>query len=186
MTPDLLNQQRLAWRKALLGARKTMPPAVRAQADATLDQQLRAALDSIAGGVLAFYWPIQAEFDPRPAITAWLAGNSARQAALPVVMGKQQPLQFRAWSSATVMQPAGFGTSVPSTGEWLVPTVLLIPLVGFDDQGYRLGYGGGFYDRTLAALMSRPRTIGIGYAAGRLDSIHPQPHDFKLDALLTG
>lgn len=108
------------------------------------------------------------------------------RAVLPVVIAKHQPLRFRAWQPDTVMQPAGFGTSVPSSGEWLVPTVLLIPLVGFDEAGYRLGYGGGYYDRTLAALQPAPRTIGIGYAAGRLETIYPQAYDLKLDALLTG
>ncbi len=103
---------------------------------------------------------------------------------LPVVIGKDQPLRFRAWQPDTVMQAAGFGTSVPSAGEWLTPTVLLIPLVGFDEAGYRLGYGGGYYDRTLAALQPKPRTIGIGYAAGKLATIHPQPYDGKLDSIV--
>ena len=83
------------------------------------------------------------------------------------------------------MQAAGFGTSVPSAGECLIPTVLLIRLVGFDDAGYRLGDGGGYYDRTLASLQTTPYTIGIGYASGRLASIHPQAYDLKLDALIT-
>ena len=185
MTPDQLAQQRLEWRKALLSARKSMAAGTRSTADAALDATLRAALSGISGGVLAFYWPIQSEFDARPAVTAWLAQGGQRQAALPVVTAKQQPLKFRAWTPGTVMQAAGFGTSVPSTGEWLVPTVLLIPLVGCDDAGYRLGYGGGFYDRTLAALHPKPRSIGIGYASGRLATIHPQAYDLKLDAVLT-
>ena len=185
MTPDLLAQQRLEWRKTLLAARKSMPAAARVTADTALDAKLRAALSGISGGVLAFYWPIQSEFDARPAVTAWLAQGGARQAALPVVTAKQQPLKFRAWTPSTVMQAAGFGTSVPSAGEWLVPTVLLIPLVGFDEAGYRLGYGGGFYDRTLAALYPQPRSIGIGYASGSLATIHPQTYDLKLDAILT-
>ena len=208
MTPDALSQQRQVWRKTLLGTRRAMPPEVRAAADARLHAALRNTLDTIASGVLAFYWPIQAEFDARPAVTAWLtqAGGSARRVVLPVVVAKDQPLRFRAWTPATPMQAAGFGTSVPSAGEWLIPTVLLIPLVGFDDAGYRLGYGGGYYDRTLASLQTKPRTIetnprtietnprtietkphtiGIGYASGRLASIHPQAYDLKLDALIT-
>ncbi len=193
MTPDALSQQRQVWRKTLLGTRRAMPPEVRAAADARLHAALRNTLDTIASGVLAFYWPIQAEFDARPAVTAWLTqAGGARRVVLPVVVAKDQPLRFRAWTPATPMQAAGFGTSVPSAGEWLIPTVLLIPLVGFDDAGYRLGYGGGYYDRTLASLQTKPRTIetkprtiGIGYASGRLASIHPQPYDLKLDALIT-
>ena len=189
MTPDTLTQQRQEWRKERIATRKSMPADARAAADAALDTQLRDCLNGLASGVLAFYWPIQAEFDVRPAVTDWLAGSDQsgceRQAVLPVVMAKDQPLRFRAWEPDTVMQPAGFGTSVPSTGEWLTPTVLLMPLVGFDGAGYRLGYGGGYYDRTLAVLQPVPRTIGIGYAAGRLATIHPQAYDLKLDALIT-
>ena len=189
MTPDTLAHQRQEWRKERIATRKSMPADVRTAADAALNAQLRACLNDMAGGVLAFYWPIQAEFDARPAVTEWLAGSgqsgNERRAVLPVVIGKAQPLRFRAWRPDTVMQPAGFGTSVPSTGQWLTPTVLLIPLVGFDDAGYRLGYGGGYYDRTLGALQPRPRSIGIGYASGRLATIHPQSYDLKLDSLLT-
>ena len=189
MTPESLKLQRQTWRKALLGARQAMPPVVRAAAGAALDARLRTCLNGIAGGVLAFYWPIQAEFDARPAVADWLAGGNERsgdrRAVLPVVIAKDQPLRFRAWNPDTVMRAAGFGTSVPSAEEWLVPTVLLIPLVGFDDADYRLGYGGGYYDRTLAELLPAPRTIGIGYAAGRLDTIYPQSYDLKLDTLLT-
>ena len=185
-TAAALAAQRQIWRKARIDARKTMAPELRAAADAALDAQLRAALASIDQGVLGFYWPIQAEFDARPAVSAWLAGAGRRRAALPVVMARHQALQFRTWTSDTQMQPAGFGTLVPSTGEWLVPTVLLIPLVGFDDAGYRLGYGGGYYDRTLAALDPAPRTIGIGYAAGRLATIDPQSYDLRLDSLICG
>ena len=190
MDENTLIITRREWRKQILQQRRDMPAVERARADAALDAQLRAALGAISDGVLAFYWPIQAEFDARPALAAWLAentqghGSATRRAVLPVVIGRNQPLRFRQWNTTTVMQPAGFGTSVPSTGEWLPPTVLLIPLVGFDAAGYRLGYGGGYYDRTLPTLTPRPQTIGIGYAAGWLATIHPQPHDCKLDAIL--
>lgn len=184
MQADTLAATRQEWRKSILQQRRGMAPETRARADAALDAQLRAALSSLDHDTLAFYWPIQAEFDARPAVTAWLSAGAGRRTVLPVVTAKHQPLRFRAWNTATVMQPAGFGTSVPSTGEWLTPTVLLIPLVGFDEAGYRLGYGGGYYDRTLAILTPRPHTIGIGYASGWLATIDPQPYDFKLDTIL--
>jgi 5,10-methenyltetrahydrofolate synthetase len=103
-----------------------------------------------------------------------------------VVVKRHAPLRFRAWTPGTPMQPAGFGTSVPAEGDWLEPTHLLVPLVGFDAAGYRLGYGGGYYDRTIASLDRRPGTIGIGFDACRLDSIHPQHYDLKLDHLIIG
>jgi 5-formyltetrahydrofolate cyclo-ligase len=192
MHADSLLKTRQEWRKSFLQLRREMPPEARTRADAALDAQLRAALAQFAAATLAFYWPIQAEFDARPAVTAWLGeaayqnggDGASRRAVLPVVTRRNQPLRFRAWNPATVMQAAGFGTSVPSDGEWLTPTVLVIPLVGFDEAGYRLGYGGGYYDRTLALIAPRPQTIGIGYASGRLATIYPQAHDFKLDAVL--
>lgn len=184
MQADTLTATRQEWRKQLLQRRRDMPPAERAHADAVLDAQLRAALDQIDAGPLGFYWPIQAEFDARPAVTAWLAQGQGRAAALPVVIARHQPVRFRHWVPGSLMQAAGFGTSIPTAGEWLTPTVLVIPLVGFDDAGYRLGYGGGYYDRTLAALAPRPHTIGVGFAACRLASIDPQSHDLKLDQVL--
>lgn len=190
MIPETLARQRQEWRKERIAARKTMSAEDRATADARLDGRLRDILTGIDDGVLGFYWPIQGEFDATPAVAAWLAGthgsnHATRQAVLPVVVARNQPVRFRAWTPATMMQPAGFGTSVPSAGEWLTPTVLLIPLVGFDDAGYRLGYGGGYYDRTLEQMHPKPRTIGIGYAVGRLQTIHPQSFDLRLDAMLT-
>lgn len=186
MTPETLAAHRHEWRKSRIALRKSMPADARAAADARLDAGLRALLRSIEGGCLGFYWPIQAEFDATPAVTDWLAQGSGRRAALPVVLARERPLAFREWFPASQMQAAGFGTFVPSAGEWLVPTVLVIPLVGYDDAGYRLGYGGGYYDRTLAAITPRPRSIGIGYASGHIDSIDPQSYDLKLDAVMAG
>ena len=185
MTPESLKLQRQTWRKTLIAARQAMPADLRAAADAALNAQLRARLDGMAGEVLAFYWPIQAEFDARPAVTGWLAAGGERRAVLPVVIGKDQPLRFRAWEPATVMQAAGFGTSVPSTGEWLVPKVLLIPLVGFDDAGYRLGYGGGYFDRTLAAMTRKPVCIATAFDLSRIDTLDPQAHDVRMDFVLS-
>ena len=193
MTPEALAAQRQEWRKARIQARKSMSADARAAADTAIAARLRAMLDTISDGIIGFYWPIQGEFNAQPAVADWLAqgsdpgnGRPGRRAALPVVVARHQPVKFRAWTPATVLQPAGFGTFVPSSGEWLVPTVLVIPLVGFDDARYRLGYGGGYYDRTLAAASPKPRTIGIGYAAGHLATIHPQSYDLQLDSLITG
>lgn len=183
-TSEELSARRAGWRREMLARREKMPAPERAAADALLDERLRAALAGI-DGVLCFTWPIKGEFDARALITDWLAARGGRTAVLPVVMKRHTPLQFRAWTPATRMRAAGFGTSVPDEGEWLVPTTLLIPLVGWDDAGYRLGYGGGYYDRTLATLNPQPRKIGVAYEACHLASIEPQDHDIRMDLLIT-
>ncbi|HEX4326434.1 MAG TPA: 5-formyltetrahydrofolate cyclo-ligase [Burkholderiales bacterium] len=179
-----LSARRAAWRRDMLARRSTMAPPLRAAADAALERQLRELITPLSG-VLCFTWPIKDEFDARPLITDWLAADPARSAVLPVVMKRHTPLQFRAWTPATRMRGAGFGTSVPDEGEWLTPTTLLIPLVGYDKAGYRLGYGGGYYDRTLAILNPQPYKIGIAYADCALESIEPQDHDIRMDLLVT-
>lgn len=182
---DDLAARRVLWRRELLAKRAGMPDAVRRQADAAIAAALDALLSRFEG-MLGFYWPIQHEFDARPVVAAWLAASPRRRAVLPVVIKRATPLKFRHWDPTTPMQPAGFGTSVPASGEWLIPDALLVPLVGFDQQRYRLGYGGGYYDRTMAALPQRPDTTGIGYRVCALDSIEPQSYDLQLDRLIVG
>lgn len=184
-SPNDLATRRTQWRRELLTLRATMPASARAEAELTIRAVLTAHLAEFEG-VLGFYWPIQHEYDARPAVTEWLAASSLRRAVLPVVVKRAAPLKFREWTPATTMQGAGFGTSVPASGNWTDPDALLVPLVGFDDQHYRLGYGGGYYDRTLAALPRRPHTAGIGFKIGRLASIEPQSYDLKLDRLIIG
>ena len=181
--PDELASRRAQWRRDLLAIRKDQTADARAGADRQLDLKLAQALETV-DGVLGFYWPIQGEYDARPVISRWLAAQASRRAALPVVIRRATPLIFRNWTADTPMVPAGFGTSVPLPDEQVIPRTLLIPLVGFDLAGYRLGYGGGYYDRTVAALPIRPHTIGIGYSICRLDSIEPQSYDLKLDRLV--
>ena len=180
-----LATRRVQWRRDMLARRAGMPIGARAEADRAIGVALTAYLAHFEG-VLGFYWPIQHEFDARPAVTTWLAASNGRRAVLPVVIKRSAPLKFRQWTPATAMQSAGFGTAVPASGDWLNPDALLVPLVGFDDQHYRLGYGGGYYDRTLAALPRRPDTTGIGFKICRLLSIEPQSYDLKLDRLILG
>ncbi|HEY4373913.1 MAG TPA: 5-formyltetrahydrofolate cyclo-ligase [Burkholderiales bacterium] len=179
-----LSARRAGWRREMLARREHMPAEARAAADAALNAQLRELLAPL-NGVLCFTWPIKSEFDARPLITEWLAANSDRRAVLPVVMKRHTPLQFRAWAPGTRMRAAGFGTSVPDEGDWLTPETLLIPLVGYDRGGFRLGYGGGYYDRTLATLNPQPYKLGVAYFDCALDTIEPQDHDIRMDTLVT-
>ena len=98
---------------------------------------------------------------------------------------KRQPLEFRAWRPGAPLERGVWNIPVPAERQVVRPTALLVPLVGFDGQGYRLGYGGGYYDRTLAGISPTPLAIGVGYEFQRLASIHPQAHDIALDAIVT-
>jgi 5,10-methenyltetrahydrofolate synthetase len=106
-------------------------------------------------------------------------------ALLPVVLAADSSLAFRAWSPAVAMTTDRYGIPVPASGEPVLPEALLIPLVGFDATGFRLGYGGGYFDRTLASLRPRPLAIGVGFELSRLDSLHREPHDQPLDLIVT-
>lgn len=98
---------------------------------------------------------------------------------------KAAPLIFRPWHPGSRLVPGIWNVPVPAEGESVLPDGLLVPLIGYDHQSFRLGYGGGFYDRTLAAMLRRPVTLGIGFALSVLPTIYPQPHDIPMDAIIT-
>ena len=138
-----------------------------------------------AQSVVALYDPIRTEIDPRPGV----AGAVGRLLlAMPVIVGPGQPLRFRTWTPDAQMASGPFGVAVPAVGAWCDPTVLIVPLLAFDARGYRLGYGGGYYDRTLARLRAgggRVRAIGFGYAAQQVERLPVEPTDQPLDAMVT-
>ena len=133
--------------------------------------------------VAAFCWPIKHEPDVRALLGVWHAAGV--RTALPVVVGENTPLRFREWTPASPLAPDRYGIPTPVAGDWLVPDLILLPLNGFDDAGFRLGYGGGFFDRTLAALAPRPLAVGVGFAVNRIASIRPEAHDQRLDWIVT-
>jgi len=132
---------------------------------------------------LAFYWPVRGEVDLASTVARWLAADRNRCAGLPVIEG--EVLEFAPWSPGVPLEPGRFGIPVPAGEERMRPQLLLIPCVGFDGARYRLGYGGGYYDRTLAAFKVRPVTVGIAFDCGRLQSVDPQPHDIRLDLVIS-
>ncbi|MEF9601750.1 5-formyltetrahydrofolate cyclo-ligase [Paracoccus sp. PXZ] len=169
---------------ALKDALRKAALAARAQGgdDAALTRHLIAALAPYRGKVLAGYWPMRGEADPRPAMAA-----HEGPVCLPVVTGPARPLEFRAYDGR--LEPGRFGTShPPADSPVLVPEVLIVPLAGFDRAGHRLGYGGGFYDRTLAGLRAAgwPATaIGFAYAAQEIRAIPAEATDQPLDLIVT-
>ncbi|MGE0238484.1 MAG: 5-formyltetrahydrofolate cyclo-ligase [Parvibaculaceae bacterium] len=179
---------RSAERKRLRTARLELPAEARAavaQAIAThLDAVIAKHLGDPSGHVVSGYWPIKAE----PDLRFWMESLVARGAclALPVVETPATPLVFRAWHPGTRMERGHWNIPVPpADAPRLVPEVALAPLVGWDGAGYRLGYGGGYFDRTLAALSPKPFVIGVGLHSARIATIFPQPHDIGLDAIVT-
>jgi 5-formyltetrahydrofolate cyclo-ligase len=172
-------------RVRLLAARDAADPATRIEWSASITASLLALLLPFTSRMLGFYWPHRGEYDPLPVANAVIAAGG--RCALPVVVERRAPLEFREWHPAVEMMPGklSYGIPHPSAGDPVVPDIMLIPLVGFDAQGYRLGYGGGYFDRTLAALDPHPRTIGVGFELGRLATIDPQPHDIPFDLIVT-
>jgi len=151
-------------------------------ADAT--DYLLEAISALPGTVVSGYSPIRTEIDPRPAMQALLP---ARRIVMPVVEGPGLPLSFRFWTPGAAMVTGAFGAAVPATPEGADPNILILPLLAFDARGYRLGYGGGFYDRTLQKLRAMRPTIAIGfaYAAQETESVPTEPTDQRLDMIVT-
>lgn len=145
-------------------------------------ETLAGILAGQAGKILSGYMPMRTEIDPLPA----MAGH-AGPVCVPVIMGKGKPLQFRQWWPGCEMVAGEFGAMIPAGGDWLEPEVLIVPLLAFDTRGYRLGYGGGFYDRTLQALRARgPRfAIGFAFAAQEVPDVPIDATDERLDMIVT-
>jgi 5-formyltetrahydrofolate cyclo-ligase len=176
-----------AWRreerKRLLALRTSVPPARRREWGRAIETGLRAILAERPPITLGVYWPFQAEFDPRPLIDWLIERGSA--VALPAVVDKKGPLEYRAWRPGDPLVDGVWNIPVPEQRDIVVPQAVLAPLVGFDAACYRLGYGGGYFDRTLAALEPRPLAIGVGFELSRLDTIHPQYFDIRMDWIVT-
>lgn len=182
LTPELAGWRKRQ-RERLLAQRMAVAPALHARWNAQITGHLLALLVPQPGMVLAGYWPFKGEFDPRFAMRAWR--DRAGRTALPVVVQRAAPLEFREWRPGTRTHAGVYGLPVPEGSAVVQPAIALIPPIGFDALGYRLGYGGGFYDRTLAAMAPGPLKIGVAFELSRIDSIRPQPHDIAMDMIVT-
>jgi 5-formyltetrahydrofolate cyclo-ligase len=182
------SEEKKALRQQLIAQRLNMPDRLR-RAD-LLQQVMRIWLVGRSDHVIGAYWPIKGEFDPLPALHRWKEDGELtdqeqlRRIGLPVVDKLHQTLKFHAWFPGCPMEEDAYGIPKPKDTEVIVPTLLFVPCVGYSVGGFRLGYGGGFYDRTLAQLQPRPFTVGLGFAQGYLPDLEPEPHDVPLDAIL--
>jgi 5-formyltetrahydrofolate cyclo-ligase len=182
LDPDAVKLWRRGERERLIALRQALPADDRRRWGERIDAALRQVIVEIPG-ILGVYWPFRAEFDPRPLIE-W-AVAAGRGVGLPVVVDKKGPLEYRAWRPGEPLVDGVWNIPVPEKRELVTPSVVLAPLVGFDGASYRLGYGGGYFDRTLAVLQPRPFAIGVGFELGRLTTVYPQPHDLAMDAIVT-
>lgn len=179
---------RAALRQKCLAAREAMGAATHDALSLRLQARLASvlrtwALSLTAPPLLAFYFPIQNEFDARPLVSNLI--DLGWRLALPVVLNRQEPMIYRAWTPSAAMTTDAYGIPVPVVDERVTPGAVLVPLVAFDSTGYRLGYGGGCFDRTLAVQVPRPFTLGIGFELSRVGTVMPQPHDVRLAAIVT-
>jgi 5-formyltetrahydrofolate cyclo-ligase len=180
--PTELKAWRRAERERLLAWRSGLTPDLRRAWGERIAAAVREVLAGIPGP-LGVYWPFRAEFDPRHLVDAEIAGG--RRVALPVVVDRRGPLEYRAWKPGDALVDGVWNIPVPEKRDLVTPAVVLAPLVGFDRACYRLGYGGGYFDRTLAALSPRPHAIGIGFSAQEIATIHPQDFDIAMDLIVT-
>ena len=175
---------RATLRRERLAARVALPTATHANLCARLATHLAAPLFARPATHIGFCSPVQNEFDARPLVARLIAAGW--QASMPVVVEAAAPMVFRPWTPQSPMTTDRHGIPIPDTDAVsTAPTILLLPLVAFDAAGYRLGYGGGYFDRTLAACAMRPMTIGVGFELARLATVLPQAHDLACDVIVT-
>ena len=170
-------------RKQLQAERQAMVD--RHQRSVHLQEVLRVWLVGRGDKTIGAYWPIKGEFDALPALYRWSEADDSRRIGLPVINRETKQLRFHVWYPGCPMEEDAYGIPKPKDTEAFEPQLLLVPCVGYGPKGLRLGYGGGFYDRTLAALQPRPVTVGVGYTNGFVPWLQAEPHDVPLDAMLT-
>lgn len=183
MDGEALKSWRRSQRERLIQARIALDPATVERWRQRIDGSLGRAFPGLAGRRVAFCWPIKNEYDARHFARTLRERGSLT--ALPVVVAPRQPLVFREWHPGVALAKGALDIPYPEKSSELAPEAVLLPMNGWDDQGYRLGYGAGFFDRTLAALTQRPVVIGVSYEQSRLPTIHPQAWDIPVDYLVT-
>jgi 5,10-methenyltetrahydrofolate synthetase len=176
----------IAWRKEerarLITERVAIPDETRDAKTARIIASLEPIVMAVDGPV-SFYWPFRGEPNLRPLMRRMIVAGKI--VALPVVLQQRQPLEFRPWTPGCTMELGVWNIPIPDTRERATPRLLLAPVVGFDPARYRLGYGGGFFDRTLASLRSARTIIGVGYDSQAIETIHPLTHDIAMDRIVT-
>ena len=183
MDAAALKSWRKTQREKLIAARMALSPAVLETWRQRIDGYLELSFPGMARCRLAFCWPIKGEYDARH--LARTLRDRGALTALPVVVAKRNPLVFREWHPGVELARGALDIPYPVNSPEILPDVVILPMNGWDPQGFRLGYGAGFFDRTLAALEKKPVTVGVSYELAKLETIHPQPWDLPMDYVVT-
>lgn len=178
-----LTQWRKRERERLITQRLALSPTARQHKTQLITGGLDDVLGTVQDRTISVYWPFRGE----PNLIQWVRSSITRGAcvAFPVVVEKGKPLLFKSWIPGEPLGTGMWDLPVPIQGTDVTPSIMIIPLVGFDDRLFRLGYGGGYFDRTLATFKPQPQTIGVGFAMCRIPTIYPQSYDIPMDVVIT-
>lgn len=180
---DNLKEWKKQQRQQLIAARESVAENLHRQWSDAISAFLKQGLAQPQHMTIGIYWPFRGEYDPRPLAAHFLQQGATL--ALPEVVEKNKPLCFREWLPDMPMKAGAYGIPVPDNSPIVRLDAVIIPMLGFDPQGYRLGYGSGYYDRTLATYEHQPLTIGVAFELQRLPDIHPQAHDISMHFVIT-
>ena len=180
---DNLLEWRKHQRKQLIAVRETLSEVTHQQWSQTISDLLKQGFPKLQKMNIGIYWPFRGEYDPRS--TALYFMRHGATLALPEIVGKDKPLCFREWRPDAPLKNGAYGIPVPIEARAVRVDAIIIPVVGFDQHGYRLGYGSGYFDRTLATYHPQPLTIGIAFEMQRLENVYAQPHDIALHYIVT-
>ena len=184
MVDEMIEEAKAALRVKARAARALLDSGERADAAEAAARHFFDSIELQKSDVVAAYWRIRDEMDCQPILIRLMDSNQT--VVLPVVLGPDEPLDLRVWEQGASLYESGFGTLAPSElAPKAEPDVVLMPLLAFDSRGTRLGYGGGYYDRTLASMKKRPKLIGLAYSTQQLERIPREAHDVPLDAVIT-
>ncbi len=180
---DQLKTWRKAERERLVATRSALDQETLERYRQAIDAHLERSFPGLASAKLAFCWPIKGEYDARHLVKTLRERGALT--ALPVVVAPRQPLVFREWHPGVELAMGPLDIPYPANSPEMIPDAVLLPMNGWDSGGYRLGYGAGFFDRTLASLPKKPAVIGVTYELARMDTIHPQSWDIPADWIVT-
>ncbi|MHA6690793.1 5-formyltetrahydrofolate cyclo-ligase [Devosia sp. A449] len=184
MVDEMIEEAKAALRIRARAARASLDHTERAEAALAAAGHFFDGIKMQKTDVVAAYWRIRDELDCQPILVRLM--DSDQTVVLPVVMGEEEPLDLRVWEQGASLYESGFGTLAPSElAPKAEPDIVIMPLLGFDSTGTRLGYGGGYYDRTLAKFKKKPLLVGLAFAAQELEQIPREAHDVPLDAIVT-